>query len=204
MIVAGVAGAVLSMAAMTHQRGGVDVLVAARPVVAGEVMRRADMRIERIDARSSVVSALVPADEMRRVTGKIATTSLAPGEVLGRSMMRPAAAPAGRRAMSLPVDPALAVAGRLAAGDRVDVLAANNREAGIVVADLEVLAVDARALGGLGGATRSFTITVAVDADESEVLAGAIADGDVIVTRATGASPAAVAPGSSLAGSVER
>ena len=46
--------------------------------------------------------------------------------------------------MSIPVDPSRAVGGRLAAGDRVDVLFAGEQAVSIIVADADVLAVDAR------------------------------------------------------------
>ena len=92
--------------------------------------------------------------------------------------------------MSIPIDPARAVGGRLGAGDRVDVLFAGTQQVSIIVADAEVLAVDARGRGGIGESASPFTVTVAVSAAQSQLLAAAIADGDLSITLTTGARPA--------------
>jgi Flp pilus assembly protein CpaB len=93
--------------------------------------------------------------------------------------------------MSIPIDPARAVGGRLVAGDRVDVVFAGTREVSIIVAGAEVLAVDARGRGGIGETASPFTVTLAVTAEQSQLLTAAIADGDVSITRTTGARSAA-------------
>ena len=90
--------------------------------------------------------------------------------------------------MSIPIDPARAVGGRLAAGDRVDVLFAGERAVSIIVADAEVLAVDARGRGGIGESASPFTVTLAVNARQSQLVAAAVADGNVSLARTTGAT----------------
>ena len=90
--------------------------------------------------------------------------------------------------MSIPIDPARAVGGRLAAGDRVDVLFAGERAVSIIVADAPVLAVDARGgASGLGESTSPFTVTIAVTARQSQLVAAAVADGNISLARTTGA-----------------
>jgi Flp pilus assembly protein CpaB len=97
--------------------------------------------------------------------------------------------------MSIPIDTALAVAGRLAPGDRVDVLFAGASSVSIIIGDALVLEVDERARGGIGETSSPFTVTLAVTARESQLLAAAVADGDVVIARTTGARPSsAIAP----------
>ena len=85
----------------------------------------------------------------------------------------------GSRAMSIPIDPARAVGGRLGAGDRVDVLFAGQQAVSIIVADVPVLAVDPRGRGGIGESSRPFTVTIVVNAAQSQLVAAAVADGEI-------------------------
>jgi Flp pilus assembly protein CpaB len=92
--------------------------------------------------------------------------------------------------MSIPIDPARAVGGRLAAGDRVDVLFAGQDAVSIIVADAPVLAVDARGRGGIGESSSPFTVTLGVSARQSQLVAAAVADGELSLARTTGAPSA--------------
>jgi Flp pilus assembly protein CpaB len=124
------------------------------------------------------------------VVGRIAGVTLEPGELVVRRTLRRRAARHGLRAMSVPVDPARAVGGRLAAGDRVDVLFAGRDAVSIIVADAPVLAVDERGHGGIGETSSPFTVTIGVSAEQSQLVAAAVADGEISITRTTGASSA--------------
>jgi hypothetical protein len=65
----------------------------------------------------------------------------------------------------------------------------------IIVADAEVLSVSRPDRGGaFGGIDDKFTITLAVDAHESELVAAGLAGGDIVITRTTGARPAEPVP----------
>jgi Flp pilus assembly protein CpaB len=90
--------------------------------------------------------------------------------------------------MSVPVDPAMAVGGRLAAGDRIDVLFTDHSVASVIVTDAKVLAVDERGRGGIGESSSPFTVTIAVNASESLLVAAAIVDGNISIARTTGAA----------------
>ena len=92
--------------------------------------------------------------------------------------------------MSIPIDPARAVGGRLAAGDRVDVLFAGEQAVSIIVADAEVLAVDARVAAASASRASPFTVTIAVTARQSQLVAAAVADGEISLARTTGARSA--------------
>ena len=74
--------------------------------------------------------------------------------------------------MSIPIDPSRAVGGRLATGDRIDVLFAGDHEVSIIVRDAEVIAIDAKGRGGIGETSSPFTVTIAVDAAAIAVARG--------------------------------
>jgi Flp pilus assembly protein CpaB len=191
MVVAGLLGMVLALAALRDDPGGVQVAVADHEISSGEVVRVRDFRTERLQASGSLLGSFVRARDVHRLEGQIATATLAAGDPVFRRQFRPRAARSGLRAMSIPIDPSRAVGGRLAAGDRVDVLFAGDREVSIIVRDASVLAVDAKGRGGIGETTSPFTVTVAVDARQSQLLAAAIADGDISIARTTGARSSA-------------
>src|SRR6185295_1731075 len=117
-------------------------------------------------------------------------TTIAAGELVTTRTLRRRAAPHGLRAMSIPIDPARAVGGRLAAGDRVDVLFAGQQAVSIIVAAAPVLAVDARGRGGIGESASPFAVTVGVTARQSQLVAAAVADGELSLARTTGAASA--------------
>ncbi len=121
------------------------VLVAAHEIRAGETVRPADFRSRggHDERRRSRRRSCAPRD--RRPPPRTDRGDHASPRASWSSTrtLRPRAARHGLRAMSIPIDPARAVGGRLAAGDRVDVLFAGERAVSIIVADAEVLAVDA-------------------------------------------------------------
>jgi len=188
MVVAGLLGMVLGIAVLEHDPGGVRVAVAAREIRAGETVAASDFRTERVQTSRALLATFVPVGEIGALRGRIATTTIEPGEAIVERDLRPRAARAGLRAMSIPIDPSRAVGGRLATGDRIDVLFAGEREVSIIVRDAEVLAVDAKGRSGIGETSSPFTVTIAVDARQSQLLAAAIADGDISIARTTGAA----------------
>jgi Flp pilus assembly protein CpaB len=195
MVVAGIVGVVLSFAALREQPGAARVVVAAHEIRAGEAIRAADFRTESVTMGTSLLATVVRARDLGHLRGRIAGTTIAEGELVSRRLLRPRAARAGLRAMSIPIDPSRAVGGHLAAGDRVDVLFAGERAVSIIVADAEVLAVDARGRGGIGESSSPFTVTIAVTARQSQLVAAAVADGNISLARTTGADSAkGVAP----------
>jgi Flp pilus assembly protein CpaB len=195
MVVAGLVGMVLSFAALRQRDGESRVLVAAHEIRAGQTVRRADFRGEAVTMSPALLATVVPVGDTSDVVNRVAATTIEPGELVNRRNLRVRAARHGRRAMSIPIDPSRAVGGRLAAGDRVDVLFAGEQAVSIIVADAEVLAVDERGRGGIGESTSPFTVTIAVSAAQSQLVAAAIADGDVSLALTTGArSSAGTAP----------
>ena len=187
MLVAGVVGVVLSFAALREHQGNTRVLVATHEIRAGETVGATDFRTEVVTMGADILGTVARAGDQSRLSGRIATTTIGAGELVTHRALRPRAARHGRRAMSIPIDPARAVGGRLAAGDRVDVLFAGDRAVSIIVADAPVLAVDARGRGGIGDSASPFTVTIAVTARQSQLVAAAVADGNISLARTTGA-----------------
>ena len=190
MALAGIVGVVLSFAVLRSREGETAVLVAAHEIRAGETVTASDFRTVRVTLTPEVLATVAQARDGRRLRGRIAGNTIAEGELVTPRTMRSRAAPHGLRAMSIPIDPARAVGGRLGAGDRVDVLFAGQQAVSIIVADAPVLAVDARGRGGIGESASPFTVTVGVTAQQSQLVAAAVADGEISLARTTGADSA--------------
>jgi len=200
MLVAGTLGLLLTLAALRSADHRVEVAIAARDIDAGTTVTSNDLTFARVAADAHVLDQLITprgADTLHRV---VAARSLHEGELVRATDVRPRAAPHGTRAMSIPIDKSRAVGGRIATGDRVDVIVAGDTEVTIVIAGAEVLAVDDPGAGGLGNDNGDMTVTLAVDAHQSQLLAGAVASGDAFLARATGARSATGTPPLELAG----
>ena len=192
MLVAGVAGLVLTLAVLRPGAGGQRVAIAARDLEAGTVLTDRDVRFERVSTSDRLADAYVTGRELSGLRGRVVTAPVFADEPVLEAHLRTRAATDGRRAMSIPVDRARAVNGKLAPGDRVDVVVAGDDEVTIVVAGAEVLDVDGDdAFGTRRGEVR---VTLAVDARESQLLTAALADGDFVLTRVTGAPSSADSP----------
>lgn len=190
MTVVGLAAAALAFGALRTQPGDDRVAVARRQIRAGEQVHRGDFRIVSVSLADADVAPVVSAGDLPLVDGRIAGATIERDELVPRRLLRRRAARGGRRAISFPVDPARAVGGRLAAGDRVDVLVADETGVAIIVPDAEVIAVDARGRGGLGDSASPFTVTIAVDEAQSRRVAAAVVSGGLSLARTTGATPA--------------
>jgi Flp pilus assembly protein CpaB len=192
MLVAGVAGLVITLGVLRPGAGGERVAIAARDLEAGTALGPRDVRFESVSVPDQVLGRYVTPRELPGVRGRVLTAPVFAGEPVLEAHLRSRAATEGRRAMSIPVDRARAVNGNLAPGDRVDVVVAADDAVSIVVAGAEVLDVDDDdAFGTRRGEVR---VTLAVDARESQLLAAAISDGDFVLTRVTGAPSAADLP----------
>ena len=192
MVVAGVAGLIVTLGVLRPGSGGERVAVAVRDLDAGTVLGTRDVRFEPVSASDRVIGRYVTPRELASLRGRVLTTPVFSNEPVLDAHLRTRAATDGRRAMTIPVDRARAVDGNLAPGDRVDVVLARDDTVTIVVAGAEVLDVDDDdAFGTRRGEVR---VTLAVDARQSQLLAAALADGEFVLTRVTGAPSSADLP----------
>ena len=195
MIVAGLLGLLLTVAVLRRADERQPVAVAARDLAPGTALTESSVRYERVKMDDSLLGTVLQPNDVKRLRDSVAAYPIAAGELVHRRAVRPAAAPEGKRAMSVAIDPARAVNGDLESGDRVDVILAGDHEVSIIVADAEVLRVGRPDRGGaFGGVNDKFTVTLAVDARESQLIAAGIAGGDIVITRTTGSRPAEATP----------
>ncbi len=199
MLVAGLLGGLFTLAALREDDQRATIAVAARDLASGARLGAGDVRFEAVRAERALLDALVP-DNGGTVSGSVLDGPVRAGDPILRADLRTRAAPQGRRAMSIPIAPTHAVNGRLDVGDRVDVVAAGDREVAIIVADAEVLDIDDPASGALGSTDDTLGVTLAVDARQSQLLAAAIATDEVFLARVTGASSSVGVPPLALEG----
>ncbi|MGH9025658.1 MAG: RcpC/CpaB family pilus assembly protein [Acidimicrobiia bacterium] len=194
MIVAGLLGLVLTMVAIRAANQTERVAVAADAIEPGRTVVPEDIHWVEVRLTDELAARAVHPDELDGLGRMVAVASIPAGDLLSEADFRPVAADGGKRAMSVPIDPSRAVNGELVAGDRVDVLVARGAEVEVTIANAEVLDVHDPGGGALGNVDAQFAITLAVDVRESQLLTAAIADGELVVTRSTGADTADQAP----------
>lgn len=188
MVAAGLLAALLNFVVL---RGGEDstlILTAGRDIQPGEVLT-ADLLRPVPLAVGSALDGLIAADGIGELDGATAATRIAVGEPILRSAIAPVGSTDGLRAMSVPIDPAHAVGGRLRVGDRVDVIEVHDGGARYVATDVEVIGVaDVSSGGALGGLT-AYSVTLAVDDRTTLRLAAGIRGDRLEIVRSTGAPP---------------
>jgi Flp pilus assembly protein CpaB len=189
MLLAGLVGAVLTIAALQSADHRVDVLVARNDLAPGDTVRAADLRTVRVNGDPGAMSALVRADDLGDLVGKVVTVRVDKGRFVARDDFERAGAAHARRSMSFPIDRSRALDGELVAGDTVDVVAADARtgEARYVATGAEVLRVAGTSRGALGG-DDTMTVTLAVDPDTALAIAIALHGNELTLVRATGAA----------------
>jgi Flp pilus assembly protein CpaB len=140
------------------------VLIVARPLPAGSVVRAGDVRVGKLAADRATLSAHVPAADLGATVGRSVRVGLVPGTPLSLAAL----AAAGRRpaAFTLVVPALHALGGGLQAGDRVSVLATFDNGGGqaqtrVLARNLEVLDVGA-APAGLDQTAATIPVTVAL------------------------------------------
>jgi Flp pilus assembly protein CpaB len=196
MVVAGLLGLLLSLSVLRKADTTVAVVVVARDLAPGTRLLPDMVRTTRIHADDRLLTNLVMTDGFDAVRGSVVLATLRDGDLLARSNLGPASTQRAARAVSFPVDAALAVGGQLSAGDDVDVLASANdgSGSGYVLAGVDVVAVHSSGAGPLRGSDGKLSLTVAVDSAGAQRLAAALHVADLLVVRSTGASPVAPVP----------
>jgi Flp pilus assembly protein CpaB len=195
MVLAGLMGALFTLAALRSADDRVDVLVARADLAPGAIVQRDDFRTTRVNADASAMRSFVRADQVDSLVGRIVTTRVRAGRFVAPDDLQRAADGGARRSMSFPIERARALDGELVAGDRVDVVsvAARSGEAQFVATDVEVLRVGGASTSPLAG-NDAVTVTLAVDPDIALAVATALHGDDLTLVRATGAAAIAAQP----------
>ena len=185
-VAAGLVTAVLLLSWTRGQEDLVAVVLAADNIRAGTLIESGDVRVEEINSDPTVANAIYPAASLDGLAGQVATRSITASEPILRSDVRPVAAEAGRRAMSVPMAPANAVGGDLVAGDEVDVLVVTASGTRFVAESVPVLAVPDDQRSGLVTAASAWWVVLAVEESQALEIADGVENGTLYLLRSTG------------------
>ena len=189
ILLAALVAGVANYAALAARDDSVRVAVAARDLRAGDVVTAGQLAFAELRADPRLLTTLLQPGDVAAVDGHVLKVAARAGELVRAGDLQPQAAAAGQRAMSIPIEPEHAVAGALEAGDRVDVIEVADGTAAYLVTDAEVLDVPDTSAGGIAGGLRSFSVSLAVDAEAALRIAVAIREGQLELVRSTGAVP---------------
>lgn len=199
-------GAVLALVALlgywsvySRSTQRTPVLVAARNLPAGTVLRDGDLHTAKIAASGALLATLVPQGDLARAAGHRLASAVAAGAPLPRAAV--AARVAGPASLTLAVPLLHALGGALAPGDRVTVLATFANSTGqaqtrAVARNLEVLAVG-QPSNALDPNSQTIPVTLALpDPSLASALALAGAEAKIDLLREGGRSSAPIASAS--------
>lgn len=190
MVAAGLLAALLNFVALRGAEDVTHIVTAARDIQPGEILSADLLTTVPLTGSTSGLVGIVHADRIGELEGATTAARIAEGEPVLRSALSPSGSTDGSRAMSVPLDPAHAVGGRLRVGDRVDVIEVDDAGARYVATDVEVIGVTDVASGGaLGGGLTSYSVTLSVDDVTALRLAAGIRSDRLQVVRSTGAPP---------------
>ena len=185
-IASGLMAFLLILSWMQGQQAEVEVAVASEPVRPGVAIDSDMIEFITVPATAEFIDRMLSPEEVGLLEGSVATRTITPGEPILDSDLRPVASREGLRAMSIPFDPALAVAGDIVAGDRVDIIAEREGVTWYAASNIEVLSVPDAGAGAFGS-TSDFAVTLAVDDATALALATAFAADTIHLVRSTGA-----------------
>jgi hypothetical protein len=159
------AGALLGALAMGSGRDSHQILVAAHPIAAGEVMSTDDVRAVEVSGAPNFLST--PPSAIARVVDRVAATPIAAGAVITDDQFRiRQSAPRGSALVGVVLEPGALPTPDLRYGDAVQVMVSASPNAVIdeparVVTDATVWKVWPVSNGG--SATRTITLAIPVD-----------------------------------------
>lgn len=182
--VAAILAFVANMAFLRSRDDMTRVVVAARPIQAGETIETADLTTTEVRADAGILATLLTS--LEGLEGRVARRSLAPGELVGAADLLTGASPDGLVSMSVPTDKAHAAGGMIRVGDRVDVIDVDDAgKAGFVVRNVPVIAVSSESTGAFVGGDEGYVV-LGLERSDTLRLAEAIADGRVDIVVTTG------------------
>ena len=191
MISAGLLAFLLNVLIIRDRGETIEMPVAAQAVRSGSRLETGDIAYESVDAEGPWADRALSRQELSLMIGNVAVRDIAAGAPLLADDLRPAAAPGGARAMSIPaVDQAAGAA--FYTGDRIDVITVNEGRSRFIASGVEVLAVSASGSGISGG---GYGVTVSVNRAQALAIAEALDRGSIHLLRSTGARIPAAEPG---------
>ncbi len=189
MVLAAVLAFATNLMVLRGQDETRPVVVAGTRIEAGRTISAADLSIAEVDVNDDLFATLIPGQQSSGLVGMVATRSIESGRMLGTDDLRPASAPVGLRAISIPIEVEHAVGGNIVPGDRIDLISVTETGPVYVLSGVEVLQIPDSSRGSITGATGYFVV-VAVDDAQALAVAGAIQGGGLEVVRSTGSKGA--------------
>lgn len=186
-LVLGLVGAVMVLR-LTHT-ATVQAAVAARPILAGEVVQQGDLRFEDVGASGALAKTLLRPPDVAHLNGRQAARPIPAGSLVTQADLVEQGAAPQVRAMSVPIDPTRAAGGALTRGDTVDVIDSSGTAPVFIVTGAKVIEVASTGASKIGTANSKYSVTIGVDDAAALRLAAAITAGKVDVVRSTGAQP---------------
>ncbi|HQZ14854.1 MAG TPA: SAF domain-containing protein [Acidimicrobiia bacterium] len=190
MVVSGMLAFLLVLAVLRAGNATITVFIAKSDIVAGQRISLSQFDAKEIPS-SDLNDAYVDKDEITSKKSYFASRSISKGDPLLDKSRTPEVNIQDVRLQSIPIDKSLAVSGKIAKGDRIDVLLTPEDDCAVrVLRNLEVVEVAAGSSGGaLGGSSGGYVITVAIKQSGDDLtLAGVIASGSFQIVRSTGTS----------------
>ena len=106
MLVAGLVGVVLTLALLRGADDRVQVAVAAHDLAPGARLHAADVRYTPVAMTDELLATTLDRAAVERAQDQVVVGPIRAGELVTRGRLRARAASHGRRAMSIPIDPA--------------------------------------------------------------------------------------------------
>ncbi len=194
MIVAGLLAALVNFTVLRAGDNAVRLAVASQGITPGQKVDPDFFQLTKVHAEPEVLGPFLTAEEIDDVVGRVAVRPIAAGALVTESDLSGQGSETGLRWMSIPIDPAHAAGGKLAAGDRVDVIQVVDGRVQLVAVGVEVVSAGTHDHDGFGGLSQ-YSITLAVDVPTMLRIAAAIHGETIEIVRSTGAeAPILTAP----------
>lgn len=190
MIVSGLAAFILIFALFGRGSSSVQVAVAVAPIEADTQLTPAMVKAVAMPSDSPMLDSLVRYDNIGKET-RYATSRIEAGVPIAAAQLSAARGSGEKptREMTIKVDRAYVGNGRVAKGDRVDVISVSNDGAACRVATgLRVVAIESSSGGALSSSSSEAAMTVALEKDGDDLRLATTTGKKIQVVQATGAA----------------
>jgi Flp pilus assembly protein CpaB len=166
---------------VTQPPASVPVLVAGTDLPAGTPLSELEVEVRQVESSAGLVTG----DELGELGDWVLASSIAAGEPLLPSLLRPVEALAAPDTIAIQLDSAHAVLGQLSAGDRVDVFATTSRPgipAETVLIATSIYVLEAGVTDATAGPDR-VELLLAVDRSTARALTTAMHAGEIDLVK---------------------